>query len=124
LSELPQVWATSRLPEARLNKPRKQSSPVTLGTRKMASSLHRPEPIGSRPPLFLDAELTRMVSDLTRDIERFDSLVDSQRRLLQASTRDGAKAERRLKEIRSRVGVITTKVHAILHEIDLPVADN
>jgi hypothetical protein len=90
----------------------------------MASSLHRLEPIGSRPPLFLDAELTRMVSDLTRDIERFDSLVDSQRRLLQASTRDGAKAERRLKEIRSRVGVITTKVHAILHEIDLPVADN
>jgi hypothetical protein len=111
-------------PDARLKQPRKQSPPVTLGTGKMASSLHRLEPTSSRQALFLDAELTQMVSDLTHDIERFDSLVNGQRRLLQASTRDGAKAERRMKEIRSRVGVITTKVHAILEEITLPVVNN
>ena len=111
-------------PEARLDHRRKQSPPVTLSTRKMANSLDRVEPIRARPPLFLDAELTQMVSDLTRDVERFDSLVHSQRRLLQHRTKDGAKAERQWQEIRARVGIITTKVHAILDEIALPVADS
>jgi hypothetical protein len=90
----------------------------------MASSLNRLEPIRARPPLFLDAELTRMVSDLTRDIERFDSLVHNQRRLLQAPTSNGAKAQRQWRQIHARAGIITTKVHAILDEITLPVADN
>ena len=83
----------------------------------MASSLSRIETIHDRPPLLSDAELTRMVSDLTRDIERFDSLVDSQRRLIQARIADGAKAERRWREIRARVGTITMKAQAILDEI-------
>jgi hypothetical protein len=90
----------------------------------MASSLSRFEPVSARPPLSLDADLTRMVSELTRDVERFDSLVDSQRQLLQKRTGDGAKAERQWRQIRARAGTITTRVHAILHEIDLPVADN
>ena len=90
----------------------------------MASSLHRLEPIRARPPLFVDPELTRMVSDLTRDIERFDSLVDSQRWLLQAPTGDDAKAKRQWREIRARMGIITTKVHALLDEITPPVANN
>ena len=111
-------------PDARLQHPRKQPPAVTLDIRKMASSLNRVEPIRARPPLFLDAELTRMVSDLTRDIERFDSLVDCQRRLLQAPTGNGAKAQRRWREIRARAGIITTRVHAILDEITLPVANS
>jgi hypothetical protein len=90
----------------------------------VADSLNRIEPIRARPPLFLDAELSRMVSELTRDVEQFDSLVHGQRQLLQQRTSDGAKAERQWREIRARVGIITTKVHAILDEIALPVADN
>jgi|SRR5450759_563865 len=103
---------------------RKQSPPFTLRRRKVADSLNRIEPIRARPPLFLDAELSRMVSELTRDVEQFDSLVHGQRQLLQQRTSDGAKAERQWREIRARVGIITTKVHAILDEIALPVADN
>jgi hypothetical protein len=90
----------------------------------MASSLSRFEPVSARPPLFADGELTEMVSELTRDVEQLDSLVDSRRQLLQKRTGDGAKAERQWRQIRARAGTITTRVHAILHEIDLPVADN
>jgi hypothetical protein len=90
----------------------------------MASSLSRFEPVRARPPLSLDADLTRMVSDLTRDVERFDSLLHSQRSLLQAPTSNGAKAERQWREIRARASMITTKVHAILDEFNLPVANN
>jgi hypothetical protein len=111
-------------PDARLDQPRKQSPSATLGRPKMANSLNRFEPIRARPPMFLDAELTRIVSELTRDVEQFDSLVHSQRQLLQQRTSDGAKAERQWREIRARVGIITTKVHAILDEIALPVANN
>jgi hypothetical protein len=111
-------------PEKRVDHRRKQSPSATLVTRKMANSLDRVEPIRVRPPLFLEAELTRMVSDLTRDVEQIDSLVDRQRKLLQQRTSNGAKAERQWNEIRARVGIITTKVHAILDEIALPVADS
>jgi hypothetical protein len=90
----------------------------------MANSLDRFEPRRAQPPLLLDAELTRMVSDLTRDVEQFDSLVDSQRRLLQQRTANGPRAERQWREIRARVGVITTKVHAILDEIALPATES
>jgi hypothetical protein len=89
----------------------------------MANSLDRFEPSRAQPPLLLDAELTRMVSDLTRDVELFDSLVDGQRRLLQQRT-GGPKAERQWREIRSRVGIITARVHAILDEIALPLAES
>jgi hypothetical protein len=65
-----------------------------------------------------------MVSELTRDVERFDSLLHSQRQLLQQQTCDGEKAERQWRKIRVEVGRITTKVHAVLDEIALPVADS
>jgi hypothetical protein len=87
------------------------------------ASLNRYEGIPARPVL-LDSDITRMVSDLTRDVERFDSLVHRQRRLLQQRTHDGAKAERQLREIHARVGDIKTKVHAILEEIAVPVAES
>jgi hypothetical protein len=109
--------------DARLDNACKQSPRVTLGSRKMASSLNPVEPIRAGTALFFDAELTRLVSDLTRNVEQFDSLVHSQRRLLQQRTSDGAKAERQSREIRARVGIIETKVHAILGEIALPIAD-
>jgi hypothetical protein len=108
--------------DARLDNARKQSPRVTLGSRKMASYLSPVEPIRAGTPLFFDAELTRLVSDLTHDVEQFDSLVHSQRRLLQNRTSDGTKAERQWREIRARVGIIETKVHAILDEIARPVA--
>ncbi len=73
--------------------------------------------------LLLDDELSGMVSELTRDVERFDSLLDSQRQLLQR-TSDGKKAEREWRRIRSEVGRITTKVHAVLDEIALPFTDS
>jgi hypothetical protein len=75
-------------------------------------------------PLFLNAELSRMVSELTRDVEQFDSLLHSQRQLLQQPTSDGEKAERQWRQIRARVGTLTTKVHAVLDEIALPNADS
>jgi hypothetical protein len=87
------------------------------------ASLHRFEGIPAGP-VFLNADITRMVSDLTRDVEQFDSLVHRQRRLLEQGTHDGANAERQLREIRVRVGVIKTKIHAILDEISPPVADS
>jgi hypothetical protein len=95
--------------DERLDQPRKQSPSATLGRPKMANSLNGFEPIRARPPVFLDADLSRMVSDLTRDVKGFDSLVHR--------TSDGAKAERQWREIRARAGIITTKVHAILDEI-------
>jgi hypothetical protein len=91
--------------------------------KKKMASLNRFEGVPAQP-LSLDADLTRMVSDLTRDVEQFDSLVHRQRRLLQKRAHDGAKAERRLREIHVRVGILTTKVHAILDEIALPVANS
>jgi hypothetical protein len=87
------------------------------------ASLHRFEGIPARPA-FLDADITQMVSDLTREVEQFDSLVLSQRRLLTERASDGASAEQQMRELRARVGVIKTKVHAILDEIALPVADS
>jgi hypothetical protein len=109
-------------PDALLGYPRKQSPPFTLGRRKVAS-LNRFEGIPARP-VFHEAELSRMVSELTRDVERFDLLVNNQRRLLQAPTSNGAKAQRQWRQIHARAGIITTKVHAILDEIALPVANN
>jgi hypothetical protein len=94
-----------------------------LGLRKVAYSLNRLESIPARPWL-IDAELSRMMSELTRDVEKFDSLIESRRRLLQMPARDGEEAERQWRMIRARVGRITTKVHAILDEIALPVADS
>ena len=75
-------------------------------------------------PLFLDAELSRMVSELARDVEQFDSLLHRQRELLQQQTSDGEKAERRWRKIRAQAVRITTKVQAVLDEIALPVADS
>lgn len=73
----------------------------------------------------LDADLIRKVSDLTRDVERFNSLVDRQRRLLQQQGNcDGAKGERQLREIRGRVRMLTTKLRAILDEIAVPVTES
>jgi hypothetical protein len=92
--------------------------------RKMASSLRRFEPIQAAPPSVCDGELTRMVSDLTRDVEQFDSLLHSQRQLLEQRAGNGAMAGRQLREIRARVGILTTKVHSILDELALPVADS
>ena len=90
----------------------------------MASSLSRFEPASARPSLFAGGDLTEMVSELTRDVEQLDSLVDRQRQLLQKRTGDGAKAERQWRQIRARAGTLTTKVHAILHEFTPPVPNN
>jgi hypothetical protein len=109
-------------PDARLDHPRKHSAPRTLGLQKMAS-VNRFEGIPDGPAIHY-SELSRKVSELTHDVEQFDSLVHSKRRLLQHRTTDGAKAERQFREIRARVDIITTKVHAILDEIALPVADS
>lgn len=109
-------------PDALLGYPRKQSPPFTLGRRKVAS-LNRFEGIPARP-VFHEAELSRMVSELTRDIERFDLLVNSQRQQLQELASDGEKVKRQWRKIRAQVDTITTKVQAILDEIAVPVADN
>jgi hypothetical protein len=93
-----------------------------FGRQKVADSHNYYERIHAGPSL-LDAELRRMVSELAGDVERFDSLLHSQRRLLQLA-RDGEQAERQFRKIRVEVGRITTKVHAVLDEIALPVADS
>jgi hypothetical protein len=93
-----------------------------LGRQKVADFRNWYERIPAGPS-FLDAELSRMVSELAGDVERFDSLLHSQRRLLQLAS-DGEQAERQFRKIRVEVGRITTKVHAVLDEIALPVADS
>jgi len=64
-----------------------------------------------------------MVSDLTRDVEQFDSLLQSQRNLFQQA-KDVQPAERQWRQIRTELGRITTRVHAVLDEIALPIADS
>lgn len=70
-----------------------------------------------------NAELTRVVSELTRDVERFDSILNIQRQLLQHGPQNEEKAERQWKKIGASVGKITTKTREILDEIGQPVAD-
>jgi hypothetical protein len=103
--------------------PRKQSSLFALGRQKVAdlgrqkmADFRNPYERMAARPVLLDAELIRMVSELTRDVEQFDSLLQSQRQLLQR-TSDGEKAERQWRKIRAQVGRIKTKVHAVLDEI-------
>jgi hypothetical protein len=70
-------------------------------------------------PSFLDADLSRMVSELAHDVEQFHLLVHSQRRLLQLGTGDEKNAQRQWSEIRARACRITSKAHAVLEEIAL-----
>ena len=72
-------------------------------------------------PSFLDAELRRMVSELARDVEHFDSLLQRQRELLQQQASDGEKAERRWRKIRAQAVRINAQVHAVLSEMGSPI---
>ena len=85
----------------------------------MAELHSRYERVPARP-LFLDAQITRMVSELTRDVERFDSLINSERCLLQQGTQDGQKAERQWRRIHTEIGKITSKIYCVIDEIALP----
>jgi len=67
-------------------------------------------------PLFLENDLTWVVLDVIREVEEFDALVRSRRRLLQQRTTDLATAERRLREIRVRLATLVTKVHTLTDE--------
>ena len=102
---------------------RKQFPPLTLSLQKMADLHIGCERVPARQ-LFLDAQLTRMVSELTRDVERFDSLIDSQRCLLQQATPDGQTAERQWRRIHSEIGRITSKIYCVINEIALPSGES
>jgi hypothetical protein len=75
-------------------------------------------------PLLLDPELARMVSDLTREVEQFDSLLNSHRQLLLRRTIDAQGTGFQWGRIRAEVGRITTKVYAVFDEIALPITDS
>ena len=89
---------------------------VHVGLAEVVDFRNGYESIPARPS-FLDAELSRMVSELARDVEQFNSLVHSQRRLLQQGTGDEESAQRQWSEIRARACRITIKAHAVLDEI-------
>ena len=72
------------------------------------------------PQLFLDAQLARMVSELTRDVERFDSFIATNRCLLQQTIPDGRTANRQWRRIHSEIGRITSKIYCVIDEIALP----
>jgi hypothetical protein len=67
-----------------------------------------------------DIELTREVAELTRDVERLDSILDIQRYLLEQRTPNEENAKRHWKQIRAGLGRITTKTREILDEISQP----
>jgi hypothetical protein len=64
-----------------------------------------------------------MLSELARDVERFDSFLYSQRQSLQRA-RGCGQAEGQWTQLRTEMGRITTKVHDVLDEIALPVPDS
>jgi hypothetical protein len=63
-----------------------------------------------------------MVSELARDVETFDLLLDGQRKLLQQPASDWELAERHWRKVRAQAIRITTKVQAVLAEMALPAA--
>jgi hypothetical protein len=67
-----------------------------------------------------DAELIREVVELTRDVERLDSILDIQRYLLEQRTPNEENAKRHWKQIRAGLGRITTRTQEILDEIAQP----
>jgi hypothetical protein len=67
-----------------------------------------------------DIELTREVAELTRDVERLDSIIDIQRYLLEQRTPNEENAKRHWKQIRAGLGRITTRTREILDEIAQP----
>jgi hypothetical protein len=67
-----------------------------------------------------DAELTRVVAELTRDVERLDSILDIQRYLLEQRTPNEENAKRHWKQIRAGLVRITTRTREILDEIAQP----
>jgi len=67
-----------------------------------------------------DAELTRVVAELTRDVERLDSILDIQRYLLEQRTPNEENARRHWKQIRAGLVRITTRTREILDEIAQP----
>jgi hypothetical protein len=69
-----------------------------------------------------DAELTREVAELTRDVERFDSILDIQRCLLEQRTPNEENARRHWNQIRAGLGLITSRTREILDEIAQPNA--
>jgi len=73
--------------------------------------------------VLLNADLSRAVVDLARDLEQFDSSLQSQRRLLQRAG-GHEPAVRRRKEIRAEVARITTKVRSVLNGIALTDGDS
>jgi hypothetical protein len=67
-----------------------------------------------------DAELTRAVAELTRDVERLDSILDIQRYLLEQRTTSEENAKRHWKQIRSGLVGIISRTEEILDDIVLP----
>ena len=67
-----------------------------------------------------DAELTRAVAELTRDVERLDSILDIQRYLLEQRTSSEENAKRHWKQIRAGLVRITSRTQKILDDIVLP----
>ena len=67
-----------------------------------------------------DIELTQVVEELTRDVERLDSIIDIQRHLLEHRTPNEENAKRHWKQIRAGLRRITTRTREILDEIAQP----
>jgi hypothetical protein len=67
-----------------------------------------------------DAELTRAVAELTRDVERLDSILDIQRYLLEQRTTSEENARRHWKQIRAGLVGIMSRTQEILDDIVLP----
>jgi hypothetical protein len=67
-----------------------------------------------------DTELTRAVAELTRDVERLDSILDIQRYLLEQRTPNEENAKRHWKQIRAGLGRITARTREILDDITQP----
>jgi hypothetical protein len=67
-----------------------------------------------------DAELTRAVAELTRDVERLDSILDIQRYLLEQRTTSEENARRHWKQIRAGLVRSISRTQEILDDIVLP----
>lgn len=67
-----------------------------------------------------DIELTREVAELTRDLERLDSILDIQRYLLEQRAPNEENAKRHWRQIRAGLHRITTRTREILDEIAQP----
>jgi hypothetical protein len=67
-----------------------------------------------------DTELTRVVAELTRDVERLDSILDIQRFLLEQPAPSEENAKRHWKQIRAGLSRITTRTRVILDQIAQP----